>query len=35
MRLLWGVLVLPALTTMAIAQVWNEQGDAGDLPETA
>jgi len=35
MRLLWGVLVLPALTTMAIAQVWNEQCDAGDLPETA
>jgi len=36
MRLLWSFLALTALTTIALAQVdWSEQGDAGDLPETA
>jgi len=36
MRLLWSFLALTALTATALAQVdWTEQGDAGDLPETA
>jgi len=36
MRLLWSFLALAALTATALAQVdWTEQGDAGDLPETA
>jgi hypothetical protein len=34
MRLLWSFLALTALTATALAQ-WTEQGDAGDLPETA
>jgi hypothetical protein len=36
MRALWAFLALTALTATALAQVdWTEQGDAGDLPETA
>jgi uncharacterized Zn-binding protein involved in type VI secretion len=36
MRGLWTFLALTALTATALAQVdWTEQGDAGDLPETA
>jgi hypothetical protein len=36
MRALWAFLALTALTATALAQVdWSEQGDAGDLPETA
>jgi hypothetical protein len=36
MRLLWSFLAFTALTATALAQVdWTEQGDAGDLPETA
>jgi hypothetical protein len=35
MRGLWTFLALTALTATALAQVWSEQGDAGDLPETA
>jgi hypothetical protein len=35
MRLLASVLALTTLIATLVAQVWSEQGDAGDLPETA
>ncbi len=34
-RAVWALLTIGALTLSASAQIWNEQGDAGDLPETA
>jgi hypothetical protein len=34
-RAVWALLTIGALTLSASAQTWTEQGDAGDLPETA
>jgi hypothetical protein len=34
-RAVWALLTIGALTLSASAQIWYEQGDAGDLPETA
>ncbi len=34
-RTVWALLTIGVLTLSAFAQIWNEQGDAGDLPETA
>ncbi|MFN4033817.1 MAG: hypothetical protein ACK4ME_09435, partial [Fimbriimonadales bacterium] len=35
MRHIWALLATTALCLSAQAQTWYEQGDAGDLPETA
>ncbi|MEN3000793.1 MAG: DVUA0089 family protein [Armatimonadota bacterium] len=34
-RTIWALLTISALSLSAQAQTWTEQGDAGDLPETA
>ncbi|MCS7066165.1 MAG: DVUA0089 family protein [Fimbriimonadales bacterium] len=34
-RTIWALLTIGALSLSAQAQTWTEQGDAGDLPETA